>query len=96
MAAYGSLSWLSKAVFPTTVSCGFNRVYAVTGILHILCGDLVLERHSPVPEHDGAIQSPFDRTGPRERCGIQPARIPEGLRLQEGAARVRENVCRVW
>ena len=86
MAAYGSLSWLSKALFPRTVSCGFKRVYAATGILHILCGDLVLERRSPVPEHDGAIQSPFDRTGPRERCGIQHARIPEGLQLQEGAA----------
>jgi hypothetical protein len=46
---------------------------------------MVLERNSPVPEHDGAIQSPCDRKSPREWCGVQHAGIPESLRLQEGA-----------
>jgi hypothetical protein len=72
--------------FPKTVAYGFKRAYPATGILHILCRNMVLERNSPVSRHDGAIQSPCDRTGPRERCGIQHAGIPESLRLQEGSA----------
>ena len=46
----------------------------------------MLECNSPVSAHGGAIQSPFNRAGPRERRGFQHAGVPESLRLQEGAA----------
>lgn len=75
-----------KHSFSNSAAYGFKQTYSAAGILHLLCGDMVLERNSAVLEHDDAIQSPFDRAGPRERCGIQYARIPESLRLQEGAA----------
>ena len=52
---------------------------------------LVLELNSPVSEHDGAIQSPFDCTGPRERCGPNMPEFQKALACKKGKPMVRDN-----